>query len=89
WVIEPTSSAVRYLGYPLYSNQSQLLHFLDDIKAKIKTHSIILRERHLTVRGSSLVANSLLLSRLWHILRVVPIPATWLLEIKRTIRAFV
>lgn len=82
-------NAIRYLGYPLYSSPHQLTKYLDVIKNKILVHVNMLKERRLSVRGSSLVANSLLLSQLWHILRVVPIPKNWLLDIQRIIRSFV
>lgn len=67
-------NAIRYLGYPLYSSPHQLSNFLDNIKLEITRMVHILQERHLSVRGLSLIANSLLLSQLWHILRVVPVP---------------
>lgn len=69
WHDSTSSGAVRYLGYPLYHTQTQLMDFLDDIKNKIARHANILKARHLSIRGSGLVANSLLLSRLWHVLR--------------------
>lgn len=84
-----SSNAIRYLGYPLYSNTQQLSAFLSTIKTKISVQANLLKERHLSVRGSSLIANSLLLSQLWHLLRVVPVTKTWLLEIRGIIRKFV
>ncbi|KAI8085497.1 hypothetical protein BDF21DRAFT_450872 [Thamnidium elegans] len=81
--------AVRYLGYPLYSNQQQLDSFLQTIENKIGNHAFLLKDRHLSVRGSSLIANSLLLSRLWHILRVVPVPNKRLFSIRQVVRKFV
>ncbi|KAG2209688.1 hypothetical protein INT47_001834, partial [Mucor saturninus] len=45
-------------------------------------------ERNLSLRGSGLVANSLLLSRLWHILRVVSVPAKWLDSVQALIRGY-
>ncbi|KAI8087072.1 hypothetical protein BDF21DRAFT_222756 [Thamnidium elegans] len=81
--------AVRYLGYPLYSNQQQSDSSLQTIEKKIGNHAFLLKDRHLSVRGSSLIANSLLLSRLWHILRVVPVPNKWLFSIRQVVRKFV
>ena len=82
-------SSVRYLGYPLYSTDKQLLAYLDGIKLKISRHATILSSRGLSVRGASLVANSLLMSKLWHILRVVPVPESWLNEIRAIVLKFV
>lgn len=75
WHDNTSSAAVRYLGYPLYHNQHQLLQYLDEIKFKISRHPTILKGRNLSIKGAGMVANSLLLSRLWHVLRVIPAPA--------------
>jgi hypothetical protein len=88
WHDSISTGSVRCLGYPLYHNQDQLLVFLDEIKVKILRHSNFLRQRHLSIRGSGLVANSLLLSRVWHLLRVVPAPVKWLNEVKSLVCNF-
>ena len=59
WHDSSSVGAVRYLGYPLYSSKAQLNHFLDGVKVKVSHHANILRERHLSIRGAGLVANSL------------------------------
>jgi hypothetical protein len=66
WHDASSSGAVRYLGYPLYSTQAQLLDYLDAILVKVTRHSNLLKERQLSIRGKSLVANSLLLSKVYH-----------------------
>jgi hypothetical protein len=58
WHDATSSGAVRYLGYPLYSTQAQLLDYLDAILVKVTRHSNLLKERQLSIRGKSLVANS-------------------------------
>ncbi|KAG2192922.1 hypothetical protein INT47_002761, partial [Mucor saturninus] len=88
WHDSGSVGAVRYLGYPLYHTSTQLDTFLDDVRLKILRHSNILRQRNLSLRGSGLVANSLLLSRLWHILRVVSVPAKWLNSAQALIRGY-
>lgn len=88
WHDRNSHTATRYLGYPLYHNQKQLHEFLNAIKIKIARHIQLLKGRSLSIRGSSMVANSLLLSRTWHVLRVVPAPAPWLAEIKKLVRSF-
>ena len=89
WHDSGSTSSVRYLGYPLYSSSSQLDDFLSGIRLKISRHANMLSSRGLSVRGASLVANSLLLSKLWHLLRVVPVPKKWLAEVKTLVRKFV
>lgn len=88
WHDANSNTALQYLGYPLFHNNAQLLDFLDTVKIKIATHANILKSRRLSLRGASMVANSLLLSRLWHILRVTIVPSTWLHDIKRLVREF-
>ncbi|KAG2193794.1 hypothetical protein INT47_009936 [Mucor saturninus] len=80
--------AVRYLGFPLYHTSTQLDTFLDDLRLKILRYSNILSQGNLSLRGSGLVANSLLLSRLWHIPRVVSVPARWLNSVQDLIRGY-
>lgn len=88
WHHSHSPEAVRYLGYPLYHNNDQLSLFLDSIKAKVLRHANILKERRLSLRGASTVANSLLLSRLWHVLRVTPVSEQWLKEMKSLVLSF-
>ena len=88
WHDRHSSTAVRYLGYPLYHNDAQLFNFLDNIKSKIARHAQLLKARHLSIRGASTVANSLLLSRLWHVMRVIPLPQQWKQDIQRIVRSF-
>ncbi|KAG1505919.1 hypothetical protein G6F52_012034 [Rhizopus delemar] len=82
WHDASVKTAVRYLGYPLYHTRHQLLSYLNELKLKITRQCHFLKERHLSIKGSGLVANSLILSTLWHILRVTPVPTTWLSEIR-------
>ncbi|CAO3611948.1 unnamed protein product [Mucor hiemalis] len=88
WHDSSSADAVRYLGYPLYSSDAQLNQFLDAIKVKVMRHANILSGRHLSIRGAGLVANSLLLSKVWHLLRVVPVPDVWLKDIQKIVRKY-
>ncbi|KAG2193121.1 hypothetical protein INT47_003112 [Mucor saturninus] len=88
WHDSGSVGAVRYLGYPLYHTFTQLDTFLDDVRLKILRHSNILCQRNLSLRGSGLVANSLFLSQLWHILRVVSVPAKLLNSVQALIRGY-
>ncbi|KAJ8654752.1 hypothetical protein O0I10_009643 [Lichtheimia ornata] len=89
WHDATSTDAVRYLGYPLYHTANQLASFLDSLKLKLLRHANILKERRLSLRGASTVANSLLLSRLWHVLRVTPMPHEWLLDMKSIVLSFI
>ncbi|KAK4509867.1 uncharacterized protein ATC70_007171 [Mucor velutinosus] len=89
WHDESSTGSVRYLGYPLYHTDVQLAHFLDTITVKVQRQYNSLTKRQLSIRDKGLVANSLLLSRLWHILRVVVVPSKWLEEIQRIVRQYI
>jgi hypothetical protein len=89
WHDAHNDNSIRYLGYPLYHNDAQLNSFLHDIKIKVERHVRILRQRRLSIRGLGMVANSLLLSKVWHLLRVLAAPVTWLKEIKKIIRDYI
>ena len=89
WHDAHNDNSIRYLSYPLYHNDAQLNSFLHDIKIKVERHVRILRQRRLSIRGLGMVANSLLLSKVWHLLRVLAAPVTWLKEIKKIIRDYI
>ena len=55
----------------------------------MKRHAAFLKGRHLSIRDACLVANSKLLSRIWHLLRVVPAPDAWLKDARRLVSKFV
>ncbi|ORX57671.1 hypothetical protein DM01DRAFT_1284553, partial [Hesseltinella vesiculosa] len=85
WHDKSSLNAARYLGYPLYSNKSQLNKYMGSILGKIEHHCNILKQRKLSVRGTSLICNSLILSKLWHILRVTPVPSIWIDKIQSVV----
>ncbi|CEG80106.1 hypothetical protein RMATCC62417_14488 [Rhizopus microsporus] len=62
---------------------------LRELKIKVQQHSFLLKARGLSIRGTGIVANSLLLNKFWHVLRVVPAPKQWLQEIRTIVRTFV
>lgn len=81
-------SAITYLGYPLASSTHQLQLFLDqllhDLSTACKQHS----QRTLSIRGRATVANSLVLSRVWHVLRLTPTTTVYLNRLKSIIGKF-
>lgn len=89
WHDHSSPEAVTYLGYPLYTGSHQVAQRLDDIRGKIIRHIQILQSRNLSVLGRALTANSLILSRLWHVLRVTIVKDSWLQQIRRLVREYV
>ncbi|CEP11687.1 hypothetical protein, partial, partial [Parasitella parasitica] len=62
-----------YLGFPLVQSRIQRVNFMGALTTKIKTAIQIHSVRSLSVVGKATVLNSLLLSKLWYILRVTPL----------------
>ena len=91
WHDAHSRGAVRYLGYPLYHNESQLQDYLNGVLVKVQRHSNLLKQRNLSIRGAGLVANSLLLSKVYHLLRVVPgggATESWVMALKKVVREY-
>ena len=82
-------TAVRYLGYSLFSAPHQLKAYLSKIRALILGSCTKLQGRGLSVQGLAYITNSVILSKLWHLLRVIPVPKVWLDEIRSIVRRFV
>ena len=89
WHDKHSLTATRYLGYPVYSTTSQLRTYWDGFTAKLELHCRMLRSRQLTIRGTSLLCNSIVFAKVWHVLRVTPIPKTWLQRLDQIARSFV
>ncbi|KAL9555606.1 hypothetical protein PS6_002776 [Mucor atramentarius] len=87
-VVVSLSSASHKGWKSLLSTPQQLDDFLEQIYMKIQRHAAFLKGRHLSIRGASLVANSKLLSRTWHLLRFVPVPEQWLKSVRRLASQF-
>ncbi|KAF9343280.1 hypothetical protein BGX34_006972 [Mortierella sp. NVP85] len=80
--------ALIYLGFPIALTTRQRNHFFNSIHLKIKKH-ISLFGRQLSVLGRGTIANSLLLSRLWHVMTVHTPTKAWIKQIQSTIRKYV
>ncbi len=70
WHDRSSPSPLRYLGYPLCSSVSQrnvaFSRLADSIRVSCSLHS----QRQLSIRGRATVLNSLIYSKLWHVLRL-------------------
>lgn len=76
------------LGYPIYSSLRQLKGFFDELLTKIVEHVHILKGRHLSIAGKGLITNTLLISKLWHVLRVIPASSTWIKKVKLCVTTY-
>ncbi|KAG1322593.1 hypothetical protein G6F63_013324 [Rhizopus arrhizus] len=88
WHDRSNSTAAIYLGYPLTSTNHQLSSFLDNILLKLQQRAQMLAQRNLSILGRSLVTNTLLLGPLWHAIRVLAVPQSYLGKIRSTIIQF-
>ena len=64
---------LTYLGFPLIQNRTQRMQFMASLITKLKTAVEIHSTRSLSVVGKATVLNSLILSKLWYLLRVMPL----------------
>jgi len=81
--------ALIYLGFPIALTPRQRNHFFNSIHLKIKKHISLLGGRQLSVLGRGTIANSLLLSRLWHAMTVHSPSQAWTKQVQSTIRKYV
>lgn len=67
-------SPLVYLGYPLIQSIQQRHDFMTHFLTKIQTACTLHSRRSLSVLGKATVLNTLILSKCWYILRVLPLP---------------
>ncbi|KAG1442792.1 hypothetical protein G6F56_010922 [Rhizopus delemar] len=77
-----STEALIYLGYPVYTSVSQRNHFVDQLINKIEISCHIHSQRNLSIRGRVTVLNSLIFSKLWHVLRMLPLTKTQITQLQ-------
>ncbi|KAG0752508.1 hypothetical protein G6F16_013150 [Rhizopus arrhizus] len=88
WHDKSNDTAAIYLGFPLTSSKAQMKNFLDDLLHSIQQQADYLSQRNLSVLGRGVVANSLILSRIWHSLRVLAPTNAFLSKIRSVVIQF-
>lgn len=77
------SEPLTYLGFPLFSSSPQLQVFLGRLLHSIQSACQLHSQRQLSIRDRATVLNSLILSRLWHVLRLVgAAPSTFFRQLR-------
>ncbi|PHZ13518.1 uncharacterized protein RHIMIDRAFT_236576 [Rhizopus microsporus ATCC 52813] len=89
WHGRTSDEPLKYLGYPIIHSHSQRQIFLSNLVARLKRSCYMHKCRNLSVRGCATVLNTLLLSKIWHVLRVNWIPKEILDKITSIGRQFV
>ncbi|KAK4510448.1 uncharacterized protein ATC70_011427 [Mucor velutinosus] len=74
WFDYSSPEYIKYLGYPIYYTIQQRDCFIADLTAKIKAQVEFLKPRKISMYGKANVANTIILSKLWHVLRLTPLP---------------
>ncbi|KAG1470323.1 hypothetical protein G6F56_002749 [Rhizopus delemar] len=88
WHDHTSPNSIIYLGFPLYSSVTQRDSFLNQLLIKTSTACNIHAQRSLSVRGRATVVNTLILSTLWHVLRVTSTPSSFLNQIQSCVSKF-
>ncbi|KAK4516930.1 uncharacterized protein ATC70_000258 [Mucor velutinosus] len=89
WHDNSSTSALNYLGYGLFSNQQQRSSLVASLISSIQDSCQLHSTRNLTIRGRITVLNSLILSKLWHILRLVTLTKSEFSSIQSIISSFI
>jgi hypothetical protein len=89
WHDETSPAALIYLGFPIVFSPAQESAYFETILTKVQGAVSYHSSRSLSVLGRSVITNSLILSRLWHIAWVVKFPSTFLKRLRQPITNFV
>jgi hypothetical protein len=73
WYSQDDPDPLIYLGYPILYNRRQRNTFMDKLTLTVKHHTDIHRSRQLSILGRATVLNTLVLSKIWHSLRFLPV----------------
>ncbi|KAG1149513.1 hypothetical protein G6F37_003105 [Rhizopus arrhizus] len=84
WYDRSNSTAAIHLEYPLTSANYQLSGFFGNLLLKLQQRAQMLARRNMSILGRSLVTNTPLLGPLWHAIRVLAVPQSYLGKIRST-----
>ncbi|KAG1033186.1 hypothetical protein G6F43_013618 [Rhizopus delemar] len=70
WFDSQSVGYIKYLGYPIWFNTTQRNIFYKEIINKLEGSVNIHLQRQLSIYGRAHIANTLILSKLWHFLRL-------------------
>ncbi|KAG2192693.1 hypothetical protein INT47_013195 [Mucor saturninus] len=89
WHDSTALAPILYLGYPIFHSPNQRNVYQDLLLSKIKSACDIHSHRSLSFRGRVTIANNLILSKLWYVLRVVSVTKKFLNDVISVISGFV
>jgi exonuclease III len=88
WYDSDSETCPRYLGYPLSLRSKHQNQFVEKIIAKMSESITQLKTRNLSMIGKALVMNSLVTSKLWHLIRIVPLNKDHIQRIHGMMRSY-
>ncbi|KAI8876951.1 hypothetical protein K501DRAFT_199320 [Backusella circina FSU 941] len=89
WHSSQQIQPIKYLGFPLYLNVSQRNNFIHELTEETSAACNIHSQRNLSIRGRTTVLNTLILSKLWYVLRLTPLTIKQLDKIKSIAQGFI
>jgi hypothetical protein len=89
WYDSHSTGYIKYLGYPIWFATHQRDVFVSEITGQILSLTEIYGSRQVSLYGKANIANTIILSKLWHVIRVVPLPKDVLKKLKSLIYQFV
>ncbi|KAG0806624.1 hypothetical protein G6F20_010985 [Rhizopus arrhizus] len=89
WHDHTSPSPLRYLGFPLIQSLTQRRYLEGHLLQLVKTQCDIYSQRQLSIRGRATIANSLILSKIWYVLRLVHLPKNFFKQLRSIVYQFV
>jgi hypothetical protein len=89
WFDSTSPSYIKYLGFPLWFTRTQRDLFCNETLLKLQESIERHQHRAISVYGRAHMANTLFLSRFWHLLRVTVLPAFFFSKVSSIVYQFV
>jgi hypothetical protein len=82
WHDRSSANPLTYLGFPICSSITQRNMAFSNLYDKIKSACFIHSQRSVSIRGRATILNTLIYSKLWHVLRLAIFTQTQLLRLR-------
>ncbi|KAG0978525.1 hypothetical protein G6F29_009263 [Rhizopus arrhizus] len=89
WHDSTAAQPFRYLGFPMIRSVAQRRYVEDSMLQSIRSQCHIYSQRNLSVRGRVTIMNTLILSKLWYVLRLVNLPKAFFKNLQSIIYQFI
>ncbi|KAG2192331.1 hypothetical protein INT46_008857 [Mucor plumbeus] len=89
WYDNNSSGYIKYLGYPIWFSIQQRDVYVSELTGHITSTAEMFSTRQISLYGKANIASTIILSKLWHIIRIVLLPKDVLKKLKSIIYQFV